>query len=666
MSINSSAINSHAINGSALTSGGSGDVNLLFTQAVIEAGDVNLLFEQSVIHHTGDAALVFDQSVIFGQSDIDLLLIQKVGQNGNAVVIFDQSVSNPVGNINLVFDQSIADTGETNLIFNQNIVTQASISDSWNGWDVQLMVDGVDKSADLIAKMTIDAEIASARTADFSLLLSGVVNPSEWTGRAVEINYLQNNSAVWRRFSGIIERPEYDVSTKTLRCTCTDQLQYVVNGYSNQQLKNLISGYWDKNVFNADNIGWDYANDLLKTVNKSLHLDSNRQLIVSDLQNKISPDYVFNDDLILDNSLSVQLTQRNQLINRVDITFQSRYQRLFHKDNRFLWTHPRDICDEISNPVTFPTKNMVKQAVEDGNRYLANAAYTGLWPTGLYSCGNGQSIFTNANANGISGFDIKSSFRWQQTVSEEIKVSVLSPLSIALDGSELVEKLSASSQFETTHPEWGTNEDIYQQEAGMVADGLGHSRKNDVDESEVDSAIETLIAQAITTIQQSHAKNVVLFDLPLSPYIELGQTLKTDDADVTSKGVVKRFVETYDFNAGTAITNVEVSISTGGSGLDRSEQSIGAPTRPDLPQGNAVENIEFVQTHIGGLSGSPIETDSMQGVILNVDSKSTPAYQSGLKIPFAAIDDSVRLNITENTDYQINIAIADNLLTINA
>lgn len=578
-----------------------------------------------------------------------------------------QTVSHPVDDVSLEIAQSISDTGDIALLFDQNIYSAASIADSWELWDISVFVDGADRSSELVDQLSIDAEISSARTAQFTLKLSGVVNPSDWIGKQVEINYIQNTGAVWRRFSGRIQRPEYDVTNKTLLCSCTDELQKVVNGYSNDDLKTLTEGFWHENVFSKDNIGWDYLNDILKTVNKSVHLSSNKQLKVIELQNKAIADHSFDDNLILDSTLSIELTERNQLINKVEITVNSRYQRLFQRNASFYWIYPRTIIDELHNPVRFPTRDEVKEAVEDAGRVLTNAAYTGLWPTGIYFDEAGRIfVFTNNAPNSIRKFSINTAFRWNQEVTEEIILTIISPESVILDGSELVDRQSASIEFETTLPDWEEVDNQFIFEPGLIPDGAGNLRKNDSSDVIVDELLEVMIARASTTILQSHAKNKVLFQLPLSPYIELGDTVSVNTGDVISKGLISKFTEEYDFNRGTPITNIETSISLGGSGLDIVDNTFSAPTRLPLSEGDDVQNGIFLDTHIGGLASSPPEDPDMTGIILNVQLKLQPPYKEGIKIPFDAVDDSDRLNSVEPLDFELKIAVPDNQLIITA
>jgi hypothetical protein len=643
MILNESELNEVEINGEAGPEG-----NDFFTGP-------HLIFTQTVRGHEGESRLMFTQTVI---------------DTGDSFLWFTQNVGNRSGDSVLTFTQRVIDTGDSVLWFSQNVYDPAQVSDSWVDWDATITVDDSDISAQVIGTASIAAERSSARLADFSVRLSGVVNVSQWIGKSVLIDYNQPNGTVWRRFKGVIQKARYDIAAKTLHCTCTDDLQLVIDSYSNEQLQQLTTGYFSEHVFSADNTGWDRFNDLLKTVNLSVQFNSNKQLIASDFQNKLVADFTFDENLILNDSLSVKLVERNQLTNRVDIEFNARYKRLFENIHSFSWRYSRDFCDTFFQPIKFPARDMVKIAVEDADRHFLTAGFSPIWPSGVYYCNAKQVFFSNAYPNGMRGFTARTSKRWSQSVTDKMQVSVLAPDAIILDGAQLTEKVSSSAQFDSNHPDWGSVDDDYSvTPPGMVPDGSGNDRVDDADDEQISQALKTLIAKASTTILKSHQKNEVVFQVPLSPYIELDQTLDVIDVDVQCKGVVKSFKETYNFDSGDPITQITLAISSGGSGLDRVGISIGAPVRPALSIGDSVIESTLLIDHIGGLSSSPQQLANWTGMILNAETPSPGSHvysDSSLKIPFDAIDDNNKLNSTHTTAEEIKIAVPDNLLTITA
>jgi len=616
---------------------------------------------------TGEVSLSLDQSVNGYVGNVSLSIDQTVVAIGSVSLQIDQSVNHAIGNVSLLLQQSVSQTGDVSLGLSQNVYDPLLVTDSWVNWDVSIFIDGADKSADLIDRLEIGFERFAARHANFTLLMSGVVNAHQFLNRQVVINYHQNNGAVWRRFTGKIDIARYNSQTKTMHITCTDELQKVIDGHSNDELKALTGAYWSEHVFNADNTGWDYLNDLLKTVNKSVELNSSLQLQINDYQNKIIPDYIFDEDLILD--INVDTAELKQLVNRVDIEFKVRHQRLFQRDLKINWTFPLSLCENFSNSVTFPDKSIAVDAIENAARNVLGITYLPIWPSGIYSCLGKQVFFSNSFTEGMRGFYASTRFRWNQTITQTINIGVVSPGSVSEYGSEFIESERAAADIETTLDDWGTDGDDYTVEpAGLVADGSGNHRVDDVDSSSIDNAMETLIAKAVTTVQSSHRKNSVVIKLPLSPFLELDQTIQSDDVEIPCKGVINRITETYDFDSGEPITEIELAISKGGSGMDRADVSISSPGFPELLAGEHEANVINLLTRVGGKDDAEEQTESMIGVFLNVVAPAPGAitYSAGIKVLFDEIDDSNRLNRENEINHEINIAIPDNNLTINA
>ena len=665
----------------SLPTGGE-NVELIFDQIVSDTGTSLLSLDQIVsnlgfteldilqtVVSVDSVALVLQQSVSdTGRAHVSMQ--QTVSEFGNAGLSLDQTVGYPIGDAALSLRQSVSEANQVSLNFSQNVYDPDFVAAGWTGWDIEVLVEGIDINDALTGSVTIEAERSSARIANFTITMSGTINPAQWPGKSVEINYKQNNGATWRRFTGAIERAEYDIFTRTMRCLCTDDLQKSIDGHSREQLDALIGGYWSANVYNDTNNGWDYLRDLLNTVFKSIEFDSNRVLTVADMNNAAAADYSFDESIILDNSLSVELAQRNQLVNKVDITFQARYNRLHHQSYSCFWNFPETICDQAQQPPYYPSKETVRSAIENGGWKFVSANYTPLWPTGTYSCGATPIIYNNLYPDGVRGFSVSTAKRWRQIVTDKFELTVTAQDSIDSSG-ESSKKVSASANIDPTFSDWGgTDKDYLIVPSGFVFNGGGHWRYDDVDDNEIGAAIDALLNEAVTTIKRSLQQNYVSFRLPLAPYIELGRTISIADPDIVCKGIIHRFTETYDFNTGSPITEIRLAVSSSGSGLDVVDNSVSAPPRPSLV---SVENSWLgssiaLETHIGGRGDSEPENENWNGVILNVQNPTpgAPTYDAAINIPFPGIDTEYTDNIDRITSLEYKIAAPDNSLTITA
>lgn len=618
----------------------SGDTILNVVQNVINAGNTSLALSQ-LITDIGQVSLSFAQAVIYPAADTVLTIAQTVSAVGSCEVSLAQTVFS--------FD---------------------AVTASWVNWDIKIIVAGVDISADLIDRVSIDAQRSAARIADFTVLLSGTVDPVAWMGRAVSIDYFDTETGLsWRRFKGIITNAELDIARVALACTCSDDLQRLIDLYSKDALITLTGGYWSPYVFNDKNTGWDYLQDLLQTVPMSVELNNDGALECNSLENKLAADYTFTTGQIIDETLSVKLTERSQLINKIEITFECRFERLYHRKERLVWSYPKTFAEHYVYPAQIPDKAMLLEAVTDADRKLLSASYTAMWASGTYFIEGSPVVWVNNAPNAIIAFDAMTAYRWQQTVTNRHTITVTCADSIAVHG-ELLETTQASAEFDAQIQEWAAADTDYSTiPSGFALDLDRNYYRDDFVSVDYQAALQAIIAEAQNRIAESHRSTTVAFSLPLAPYLDLHHTLRVDDANVTAKGIVARMVDTYDFTAGTATTAIELAISAGYSGIDAVTYSVSTQSLPTQPAPiGGVDHVQrFITTHFGGDPGSPADNNETVGYMTNYFSVSPGAvvYPVEYRLDFAAIDDKV-IDATVTTTQAVNIAASSNILTITA
>jgi hypothetical protein len=588
---------------------------------------------------------------------------------GFAGIAFTQDVGYPKGSTGVSFKQTVGATGQASLAFTQTVFDETFVATSWNNWDVVVKVDGVDVGEALTdaGEIRIDAERSSARLAEFSLLLSGTIEAQSWTGKAVTIDWIQSNGAVWRLFTGVIVEPVLNLANFTIRCRCTDDLQRIIDNQTNPQLLTLTGGYWSKYVFDEGATGWKYLQDLLSTQSKSVEMDAFGTLRANSLQNKETPDFTYTNSLILDESVSVNFGQRASLINWVDVNFSARFERLYQRNERLIWVHPETFCQNQSNAIIYPSQNMARDAIDSAGWVLTAESFTGLWPTGTYICGGAPVLWANTYPDGIRGFDLRAAFRWKQSVTDQFMLSVTSPASIAVYG-ELKSDYKTAADFSANAPDWtGTDADYTSPLTGFLVDELHNAYQDQFNDLELQFALQTAVAVAIERIKASHRNIKVQFRLPLAPYLDLANTLRINDSNVQAKGIVWRLQHVLNLSTAEAVTEIELAISAGQSGADLAGNLYSLPVHPDQPAPTGYQDIIDVPEHIGGLISSPAFDDNWWGVITNTDGAlaSTP-YPQELRLQFPAIPDTKTQNKTDTIPHAIQIAVDDNLLTITA
>lgn len=586
-------------------------------------------------------------------------------QTGAAVLALRQVISNPQGATALVLRQSVAGHGSCGLSLRQNVFSVASVN--YANWAVRVMVAGVDISADLVGSLSIDAERNAARLADFTVQLSGVVDANAWIGKPVSIDYVQDDGSVWRRFTGIIVVPSLNVTDMEMTCRCSDDLQRIIDGMSTADILSMTGGYWSKYVFSEDAVGWDYLQDVLTTVPVSIERNALGQVLANSWQNKSAADFTYDHNIIDDGSMSVDIVQRSSLVNTVEITFDARFERLYHREVSMQWVHNVTFCANYDDPILYPTKTMVRSALDSAGWTLLAERYAQVWSTGAYTCSGTPIAWTNIDADLIRQFNIRAAYRWQQSVTHSYKVNVFAPAE-AVDHGELKTSLRGAASFVSDVQNWGESGSVDSAlPSGFLLDEDNNRYRDEIDSVGLSTALQTIIQQGIETISKSYRSNTLTCALPLAPYLELSHTVAIDTA-VDAKGVLSRIVERYDFDSAEATSEITLSLSRGLSGLDVVVNGFSLPVHPMQTPATISSGIVDVPSHIGGKASAPLLLETDWGVLTNYEVLEVggEVYPREIRLQFDAIPDTKTQNVTMDVPLDIVVQIPTNTLTITA
>ncbi len=591
---------------------------------------------------------------------------------GTAEIVFTQEVEHLKGYAEIKLTQVVSATGFAGVSFTQTVFDETFTAANWKNWDVVIKVSGVDVGEALVdaGNITVDCERSAARLAEFTLLVSGTINAETWTGKPVTIDWIQGNGAIWRLFTGVIIRPELDESNMTIRCRCSDDLQRIVDAQTTGQILELTGGLWSKHVFSEENTGWNFLQDVLSAQSKSVEMDVWGQLRANSLQNQESPHYTFTGAQILGrqgDKIVPSFPQRDSLINWVDVTFKARFERLYQRNERVIWVWAATFCENQSDAIVYPSQTMVRDAVDSAGWTILAESFTGLWATGTYTCGGAPVLWVNAYPEGVRGFDVRAAFRWQQSVTDEFKIKVTAPDSIAAYG-ELKYGYNTGADFAYAGADWtGDKADFTAPLAGFMADSSHNLYKDTHDNGELVNALNTAIAVAVEKINASHRSARVSFSLPLTPFLDLRHTIKVDDSKVQAKGIVWRLQHVLNLSTAEAVTEVELAISCGQSGADFTSPIYSPPAHPAQAGPVGYQDILDVPTHVGGLLSSPVFDETWWGVITNTDGAlASDPYPQELRLTFSAIPDDKTQNKTDTVEHEVQIDVPQNLFTVTA
>lgn len=468
----------------------------------------------------------------------------------------------------------------------------------------RVMIDGVDQTSRIAGDIRIEAEEGNARVADLVFVPdagSPIYLPA-WTGKSVVISVGDYSSGAMAnevvRFTGITNLPKIDLNGRVIRLSCTDDLQGRISSMSKASLATLIGGYHSPAVFNNGASIWGYAQDRLSTVAGNVDLSPTGTLRMTPWAAKPVADLTFNADRLGEGSVSVDMAERSELTNRVDIEFGYRFPRVKSEGYSCIYDAlaPDGFADYIIDNRYIPTREQVTSAIEAAGGTIETVEWDALPTSSVTLVVGGAPVgvwIPNPATDPFlcTGWTASVSFSYAQDTDETHKISVTNAASIAAVGAvkktmsgALVGEYADTTSVETTTVLWKNSiTSIPPLNTAPVVDGYTNAAEvtlsADTNRAAANNAMQTLIAIAMTDIARSHRLNTVKVRVPLNAALDIDKTVMVACSDVTARGKVRRFVDTINHDSGVCVTDFEIAISAiAGVGITHPATPVVAPT----------------------------------------------------------------------------------------
>jgi hypothetical protein len=531
-------------------------------------------------------------------------------------------------------------------------------------WEAEVFIGGVDYSARLSGQLRVEAEEGSARIANFSIIpVNGVVNAFGFSGSSVIINYVSTDSGApvsQRLFTGLVDSVEYDPNTRFLSFDCTDNLQNKIAGMTRAAINHLTGGRFSESI-SGDSLSdnWEYAQECMRAIPASLDAGRYAELRVTNWHLP-TVNRTETEATIIDESLSVELARRADIINKVNVNYEFRFNRLRERIRNITWRIDPYVWLKAQIPLL--AKDTVESALESTGWNVDIAQYTP-FPEFLFLDEGGRpTIATDVNLafinrvidpqNTCMELSARLRLRFAQTVTEAYQMVVTASQSIDKNGT-LATDISASSESSWESSDW---ENDYSAEPTLTPTSPLESVLDyhpDISESDKNRDIELLIDIAKVELLAAHRTSKVTASVVIDPSVDLTQRRKIDTDTVVAQGKVTQFVHELNFDEGTATTEVTISVSGhGSSGLTPVESPTEAPEKPEIPESDFADPEYFGaypggMYHIGARADSEEFNENWEGWIVN--QRSSVAVQGmGSSIPLTTL--------TYNEDGSVNIS----------
>ena len=193
---------------------------------------------------------------------------------------------------------------------------------------------------------------------------------------------------VQRLFTGIVDTPTLNLDLRTIAIRATDNLQNIVEAMDAAAIDAaILDGYHSPVIFDPAARGWSRAQDRLSTVPQSLDLTPAGVMRVTDWAPAVSPAMSFTAAHLLDGSLSVSLSSRHSLVNRVNVDFGYRFPRVKAEGwpLTYSYVYEGDIDTFCRRQQSTLTRAAVESAIEAAGGTVESITYTAPLSTAIGS-----------------------------------------------------------------------------------------------------------------------------------------------------------------------------------------------------------------------------------------------------------------------------------------
>lgn len=549
-------------------------------------------------------------------------------------------------------------------------------------WDVRLMLGGVDISASLTGQVNIEREEGAATLAGFLISLDpGPVNPADYIGKAVEI-YYRHWDGGWQetlRFVGQVIRPQYNMQERLISCDCSDRLQDAIEALTVAEVDALTGGTWSADVFETPEgrSRWDYAQERMSTRPASLQKSVAGALQVINWV-ATAPAHVFPAGSVIDQSMDWIPVELSERVNVVELDLDYRFTRLRERHQEFTWRHPMIIGDSIEDSFCIwkdlstetPDIGMITEAC-NGAGYqaiLAGANWVRIPPTGSYC--DPIVGWVNPYVDLLLGGDWTAARRWAQSITEQYKLRVESPVSIAQAG-EVIRRDRIAAETESDREQAFLDAEFTAHEPDATEDAIGDWVIDLREDVRLTGGFAVGVGMARTQVLGAHRGNRLAFQLPTADTlgIQLEQTLRVEDEiggqSIRCAAKLYSLVDEWSFDDGSALTSLVLAVSQGGGDVGVDDPVI-PPTPPDSTPGGSPTTLITLGTQIGGYISSPPFDEALDGFSGNLSGPGSGAelYPRRMQVtaPEIPADNQDELPVEQLATYRV--AIPNDLLEL--
>ncbi|PWG61778.1 hypothetical protein [Sediminicurvatus halobius] len=625
--------------------------------STLNSGPVNASAEAPVEYGTGSPELPITITVAAETGRPEVALAVSVVERGRPELPLEISVVEPTGAPELPIQVDVYDTGAPELPLQVLVVDDAHRGSLWR---VAAYLDGQDISARLTGRVEVTAEEGAARIAECELRpATGPASAFDYVGATLDLYYVPLDAAGQSLgevplFRGRCEEPEIEPRSGRIRLLASDGRQTLLHALDHAAIDAITpGGRYHPPLDGEDVEGVDYADVRLSSLAASLDLDVTGAWRLTPWHGEPVAATI---TAPIDGSVDMRLAPRQQLINRVEVSYTHRYQRHLERRQWLAWQYRKSFCE--GRNYTKPTREMIRQALEGTGWRILGFGTDQLPPSGTIICGTtpvAWLISRELRESLAVGMRAQLARRYSRDVEERYELTVEAPASVGRFGT--LTRRDQAGLSSDTDIDWGDDIEVTTWD-GQDGPDQYIDRHDPADAAE---ALETLIARARRRILESHRGHLVRWEIPILPHLDRTARLRLEQPYLVAEGKARQVRHTLDFETGRAVTACEIAVSQGGGATD---DPVTAPTRPDTVAPAEPPPKVQLSSRFGGEAGALPYNETWLGYTGNREPRTdfdAPVYPQRFRVEMPEIG---REAIQAEREAAYEVAVPDDELTL--
>ena len=543
-------------------------------------------------------------------------------------------------------------------------------------WGLVVELEGVDISSQVAGACEIEAEEDASGLAALVIAPgAGAISPAAYERKHIAISFAGLDAAGaelyrLRLYTGITTAAIYDPDEGVIEIEATTDYQGRLENMPREVINSELGGTWSPHVFDDSADGYQYARDSLSTIASEAHIDNYGRLVVVPYAAGVAA-LTLTDGGRFANTLALTRAHRRDLVTRVRVNFDFRFPRLRHREVTVRFSG-QGLCHYLDLGYSAPQKNAVTQAA-DGTSWTRVTPITFIDLPGPGTYCQPPRGYNGQGEDFCLGATWRAGRRWVQTVTEQNAIDVIAP---DLEESIGRQEINADYGLEATY-----DSNDYERITEFDGPPTGSVYKSETNDYQIDGdgadydgrqalelAQEVAINRARSLILARARGNRLALSPLFRPDITLEKTVRVQTPHLDATGKVAAYRQTLDPTTGRLDMRLELALSRhDGAGLAVNDP-VQAPTPPPQEPETPTDRDYVIGFNIGGLVGSPVDSDDLEGQCTNVN----PNVQTGpnllrerFAIAMPEIEAAARDAVVASQVVEVELAVPDDPLTMS-